>query len=239
MSAPGEGVGWGSEGRTGKTTCVIHVYPGKGNHWPFRDPGVCKAVSLPPSGQLSSLRDKPYWGSDVAGRMGSRRRKKGWVESVTASMCLRAGSRVADDKNWPSPLSSHLLPLRWWPISGECYRWHQDLQTLCPLPDGYPQAPFLRKVVNMALLDKQMLKAILHKVAQETITNRRISADKSDWSWDYLSFRNLIRFILGKHHQAYVKRESDAKRKRRTQRNMSWVLPRPESHSSWTLCPQA
>ena len=171
--------------------------------------------------------------------MGSRRWKKGWVWSVTASMCLRAGSRVADDKNWPSPVSSHLLPLRWWLISGECYRWHRDLQTLCPLPDGYPQAPFLRKVVSMALLDKQMLKAILHKVAQETITNRRISADKSDWSWDYLSFRNLIRFVLRKHHQAYDKRESDAKRKRRTQRNMSWVLPRPESRSSWTVRPQA
>lgn len=44
-------------------------------------------------------------------------------------------------------------------------------------PDGYPQAPFLRMVVSMALLDKQMLKAILHKVAQETVTNRRILVD--------------------------------------------------------------
>ena len=95
--------------------------------------------------------------------------------SVTASMCLRAGSRVASDKNWPSPsLSSHSLPFLWWFISGECYRRRRDLQTLCPLPDGYPQAPFLRKVASMALLDKQMLKAILHKVAQETVTNRRI-----------------------------------------------------------------
>ena len=106
-------------------------------------------------------------------------------------------------------------------------------------PIAIPQVPFLRKVVSMDLLDGQMLKAILNKVAQETITNRRISFDKSDWSWDYLRFRNLILSSLRKHHQAYVKRESEAKRKRKTQRNMSWVVPGPESHSSWTLCPQA
>lgn len=47
-------------------------------------------------------------------------------------------------------------------------------------PIAIPQVPFLRKVVNMALLDEQMLKAILNKVAQETMTNRRISFDKSD-----------------------------------------------------------
>ena len=47
-------------------------------------------------------------------------------------------------------------------------------------PIAIPQVLFLRKVVSMALLDGQILKAILNKVAQETITNRRISFDKSD-----------------------------------------------------------
>lgn len=69
---------YGSEDRKGKTMYVISIYLCEGELLALPGGKESEAVDLPSSGQMISLRDKPYWGlelASVASRLGLQRQQ--------------------------------------------------------------------------------------------------------------------------------------------------------------------